>query len=404
MTTTESMPSTSLEPTHRQRWLRARPIVLIIAALVLAGVVLAWFNSFGTGGPLDPRSAGPDGARAIASLLDERGVGVERVETVDRALAEAADGTLLVTRPDLLGTERLNRLAAGGADHVILLEPDEATVWALTGDLVPAGSTVPRVREPDCSLPAANRAGTIRTDGEMYRPIESATGHAIACYGDGNRAAVLRWTGTDPDRPATVDIIGSPSVLTNERLAEQGHAALALNLLGADERLVWYVPSLRDLPAPTTPPGVVDLLPDRAVAGAMMLAIAVGLLMLAYARHLGPVVPETLPVVVRASETVEGRARLYRHSGARDRAAIGLRQATLARLRPRLGLASAAAPEVVVAAVAQRIGGPGIGGRVTGRTGAEVMDLLYGGPPRDDDQLVRLGAELDALEQEVRQS
>ena len=55
-------------------------------------------------------------------------------------------------------------------------------------------------------------------------------------------------------------------------------------------------------------------------------------------RRIGPLVAEELPVVVRASETVEGRGRLYRSRRARDRAAQALRTATLQRMLPRLGL------------------------------------------------------------------
>ena len=60
-------------------------------------------------------------------------------------------------------------------------------------------------------------------------------------------------------------------------------------------------------------------------------------------RRIGPLVAERLPVVVRASETVEGRGRLYRSRRARDRAADALRTATLQRLLPRLGLGANAA-------------------------------------------------------------
>lgn len=388
------MTATSVEPTVRQRWRRIRPVVIAAAGLILAGAVLAWFDSLSSGGPLDPRSAEPNGARAVVRLLEERGVNVQRVDTVNRVIDGARTGTLLVTRPDLLGVERLNRLATAGAARVILLEPDEATVWAFTGGLVPAGSATARVREPTCALPAATRAGSVRIDGQTYRPVKNAAGRPVACYGEDNRAGLVRWIGTDPERPRTVDVLGSPSILTNARLDEHGHAALALNLLGEDERLVWYVPSVTDLSTAKTPTSPIDLLPSGVLAGTAMAAVAVVLLMLAVGRRLGPVVPEDLPVVVRASETVEGRARLYRHARAHDRAALALRGAVLARLRPRLGLAVTAGREAVVAAIAER----------TGRPGAGVMDLLYGGAPRDDDQLVRLAGELDALEQEVRQS
>ena len=67
----------------------------------------------------------------------------------------------------------------------------------------------------------------------------------------------------------------------------------------------------------------------------------------------GPLVAERLPVVVRASETVEGRGRLYRSRRARDRAADALRTSTLQRVLPRLGLGPNAEPmPTVVQAVA----------------------------------------------------
>ena len=68
------------------------------------------------------------------------------------------------------------------------------------------------------------------------------------------------------------------------------------------------------------------------------LCLAIALLALWQGRRLGPLVAERLPVVVRASETVEGRGRLYRSRRARDRAADALRTATLQRMLPRLGL------------------------------------------------------------------
>ena len=57
--------------------------------------------------------------------------------------------------------------------------------------------------------------------------------------------------------------------------------------------------------------------------------------------------------MVRASETVEGRGRLYRSRRARDRAAAALRTATLQRLMPRLGLGLSAQAPAVVATVAR---------------------------------------------------
>src|SRR5690606_41722785 len=56
-----------------------------------------------------------------------------------------------------------------------------------------------------------------------------------------------------------------------------------------------------------------------------ILIVVVVLLAWWQGRRLGPLVTEPLPVVVRASETVEGRGRLYRSRRARDRAAEALR-------------------------------------------------------------------------------
>ncbi len=78
----------------------------------------------------------------------------------------------------------------------------------------------------------------------------------------------------------------------------------------------------------------------------LQLCLVVLLLALWKGRRMGPLVAEQLPVVVRASETVEGRGRLYRSRRARDRAADALRTATLQRLLPRLGLGPNAEPRI----------------------------------------------------------
>jgi len=180
-------------------------------------------------------------------------------------------------------------------------------------------------------------------------------------------------------------------VLTNDRLDEQGNASLALGLLGAHNRLVWYLPTPGDLPT-SEQRSFYDLVPDALWWALLQLIVAVLLLALWRARRLGPVVPEPLPVVVRATETVEGRGRLYRRSGARDKAAAALRSASLRKLLPALGLPRGSNPATVADAVAGR----------TGRTAVEVSALLYGAAPTDDSALVRLADRLDDLEREVR--
>jgi len=126
----------------------------------------------------------------------------------------------------------------------------------------------------------------------------------------------------------------------------------------------------------------------------LQLAFAVLALALSQGRRFGPVVTEHLPVVVRAAETTEGRARLYRRAGARGRAAQNLRAASAARIVPLVGHQRGADRDAVTSAVASR----------TGRTASEVDAVLYGAAPVDDAALVRLADELDTLERMVRRT
>jgi hypothetical protein len=108
------------------------------------------------------------------------------------------------------------------------------------------------------------------------------------------------------------------------------------------------------------------------------------------------VVTERLPVAIRASETTEGRARLYLKANARDRAASALRSATRARLSLLLGVPTAQSdsPAALLPAVSTRLP----------NTSRDLDALLFGPTPPHDAGLIRLADELDALEREVRAS
>jgi hypothetical protein len=108
-------------------------------------------------------------------------------------------------------------------------------------------------------------------------------------------------------------------------------------------------------------------------------------------------VPEKLPVAIRASETVEGRARLYRKANARDRAATALRSATRTRLAPLVGVpvSQAHTPESLLPALSAHLHG-------AHGDGQALHTLLFGPPPGDDAALIALADQLDALEREVR--
>ncbi|MBC7269183.1 MAG: DUF4350 domain-containing protein, partial [Streptomyces sp.] len=217
---------------------------------------------------------------------------------------------------------------------------------------------------------------------------------AVRCYPSERLATLVQL----PDQSGDGDtsVIGAPDILYNDHLDEQGNASLALQLLGSRPHLVWYLPSLSDASA-TTPEddsGLFDLLPSGWLWGTLQLFIAAALAALWRARRLGPLVPERLPVAIRASETVEGRARLYRKANARDRAATALRSTTRTRLAPLVGVPvpQAHTPEALLPALSAHLHGDG----------QSLHTLLFGPPPTDDTALIALTDQLDALEREVR--
>jgi hypothetical protein len=149
--------------------------------------------------------------------------------------------------------------------------------------------------------------------------------------------------------------------------------------------------------APTAATGgdrhsLVDLLPGRLWWSVLELVVALMLFAISRGRRLGPLVTEPLPVVVRATETVEGRARLLRGARARRSSAEALRAAARRRLSTRLGLGPAPAEAALVDRITTR----------TSRGANEVNDLLYGSSPVDDRGLVALATALDRLEEEMR--
>ncbi|MFE6337698.1 DUF4350 domain-containing protein [Streptomyces sp. NPDC057798] len=395
MTTEATLPSTSASPTARQVWTRARGIALALVVLLAGAVAIAVVRSDARHGTLDPRSADAQGSRAVAELLADRGVSTRVVTTLDQARAATGpDTTLLVAAPDLL-TERqqtaLHTAIADSDGRTLLVAPGGWSVERLVPGVVadPAKSLDSTLR-PDCDLPEARRAGAADTGGIRYTTTHL---QADSCYPSERLATLLRVPGAgDGD---TV-VLGAPDILYNDHLDEQGNASLALQLLGSRPHLVWYLPSLSDSTAadPEGERDFFDLLPPGWLWGTLQLFIAAALAALWRARRLGPLVPEKLPVAIRASETVEGRARLYRKADARDRAAAALRSTTRTRLAPLVGVpvTQAHAPEALLPALSAHLRGDG----------QSLHALLFGPPPGDDAALISLADQLDALESEVR--
>ncbi|WP_329598351.1 DUF4350 domain-containing protein [Streptomyces pseudovenezuelae] len=398
MTTEATLPSTSASPTARQVWTRARGVVLALVLLLVAAVAIAAIRSTERHGSLDPRSADPFGSRAVAELLAERGVDTRVVTTLDEARAAAGpDTTLLVAVPDLLTHRQQSALRSATADsdgRTLLVAPGNWSVERLApGVVADPATSLDSTLSPDCGLPAARRAGKADTGGIRYTVTHPGNDE---CYRSERLPTLVRVPAASGDGDTVV--LGAPDILYNDSLDEQGNASLALQLLGSRPHLVWYLPSLSDASAtdPAEQKDFLDLLPSGWLWGTLQLFFAAALAALWRARRLGPLVPEKLPVAIRASETVEGRARLYRKANARDRAATALRSTTRTRLAPLVGVpvSQAHAPETLLPALSAHL-------RTDG-DGQSLHSLLFGPPPGDDAALISLADQLDALEREVR--
>lgn len=367
---------TATGPTAKSVARNARGPVLVVLALVVTGFLLAAYNATGNKNPYDPRAYTPQGAHAIAALLADRGVTVRSVERAEDVEGRA-DTTVFVPVAAAFTPSELGRLAdlPGRLVLVGAYGPQLASVVSGVTD----GPDVDiEDRAPACELPAAARAGDVDLGGVTYQ----VSGVAIGCYATSGRATLVSAERTT--------LLGSATLLTNDRLDERGNAALALGLLGAGSDVQWLLPrpGARDV---ATDSSLNDLIPTAVKLAVLQLFIAAGLLAMYRARRLGPVVTEPLPVVVRAAEAVEGRSRLYRASRSRATAAEALRAGARDRLARRLGLGPETTREGVVAAVVAR----------TGRDPVGVDALLYGAAPTTDDALVELADELDILNLEV---
>ena len=368
-------------PTGSPRWRSWRWVILTLVVLAVIAGVGAYLTAPRPGARMDPKSTGPDGAHALVTLLRDGGVEVVVADSIADVEHAARPGTLILVAQSQYLTDDalLDRLAKAPGD-LLLVEPTVRTREALMPGLRMSSTSTFDV-EPNCTLREANRAGTVRFGpSDTYRAKD---GRAMtSCYG----GVLIRFR----DGGRTVTAVGSTDFMTNGGLLEAGNAALAMNLAGDRPRVIWYAPH-RVEGENSAPTSLFDMVPENVTWIVWQLCLVVLLVALWKGRQPGPLVAEQLPVVVRASETVEGRGRLYRSRRARDRAAAALRTATVQRLLPRLGLGPGAAAPAVVETVARR----------SGADAGFVSYHLYGPPPATDDDLLQLARALDEIERQV---
>jgi hypothetical protein len=358
--------------------------VLTLIVLAVIAAIAAYLTAPRPGARMDPASTGPGGAHALVTLLRDFGVEVVVADSIaDVEQAARPDTLILVAQSQYLtDNSLLDRLAKAPGD-LLLVEPTSRTREALTPDLHISGAST-FDSNPNCTLREANRAGSVRFGPSDAYEVKGGP-VVTSCYS----GVLIRYR----DAGRTVTVVGDTDFMTNGGLLAAGNAALAMNLAGDRPRLIWYAPHHIEGET-SSPTSIFDLIPDNVIWIIWQLWLVVLVVALWKGRRIGPLVAEELPVVVRASETVEGRGRLYRSRRARDRAADALRTATLQRLLPRLGLgAGAPAPAVAMT--------------IAGRSGADaeyVWYHLFGPPPATDNDLLQLARALDEIERQVTHS
>ncbi len=380
-------PESAVGPTVGQRWHSARWVLLALVIIIGVATLSTYLTAPRPGGEMDPESTSPDGAHALVTILREHGAGVIAAGDIAAVESAARPDTLIVVAQTLhlFDDDVLHRLAALPGDR-LLVQPVSRTREALAPQIRVDGATTFGDTRPDCDLREATRAGQVQFGPTAaYRAIGNTP--VTRCYG----GALARYAADGRE----VTVVSTSSFMTNSGLLNAGNAALAMNLAGSHPRVIWYAPQHSEGNSESGSEATLfDLIPDRVNWIVLQLFLVVALVAVWKGRRIGPLVAEQLPVVVRASETVEGRGRLYRSRRARDRAADALRTAALQRMTPRLGVGHDAAPAAVAQTVAERCG----------LHPQAVAHTLFGPPPANDPELVILAHELDNIERQVAQS
>ena len=381
----------TLTPTVRRAARRALFWIAVGIVVLLVTILLIALGRSGDaqGIPLAADNPAPEGAMALAEVLRQQGVDV--IETDSMADTEAAlrgktfDTTVLLWDVDLLlDTGQHHRLLQATA-NLVVLDPVFLELEDLAPGIALAGRTDGEF-DSDCDLTPVQKAGTVDAAGSAYRIVDDE--QAKGCLADGDRYGLVQTVKNGHG----VTVLGLTDALTNGQITAAGNAALALNLLGAHDTLIWYIPGVDDL-ADHAPLSIGELTPPWVTPFVVMLAIVALGAVLWRSRRVGPLVVENLPVVVRASETMEGRARLYERSNSRLHALDALRIGTVTRLARTCGLSRTATVSEVVDAVAA----------LTGRDRAAVADILIDRNPTSDAQLVNLSDQLLTLENDAAQ-
>lgn len=380
-----------------------RPWLLIAAgALVIAvaSALMAGGAANANSPYLGVDSARPNGAKAMFTVLGNQGVATSSASNIDEARAQLqdADGTttlVLHDRDGIAVDDLATQVADLNADRVVLIAPSRSLLAAFDGALVSggvgaigeAGATVDAGAE--CAAPLGELAPEISQRGARLYKLGDGADADSACYSESGGFAYIETTLASGVQVAA---LGATDNLTNGEVLSSANAAMGLAVLGETESLVWYVPGVRDAEAVFgAQPSINSFVPPWLTPSILIVLATTLALMVWRGRRFGPLVEERLPVIVEASETMQGRGRLYAQQRARLRALDNLRVGTTTRLARSLGLSRASNVQEIITSSAS----------ILGANRAAVAWTLLDAVPESEAELLDLSQALLTIEQRV---
>ena len=229
-TATGNAPSAGGFATRHRAW-------LLIALGFLAAVIVVVLVGGGprTGTALDPDNPGPDGAQALARVLEDQGVDVTvaRGAGALEATEVAADTTVVVTSTELLGETTTSRLLAHARGApLVLVDAGPGLVDTIGTFEPPRRVTRDRGWEAQCSDPLFADL-TVEVDRALAYP-------GSGCFPDDDGSLIVE--------NGDVRLFGLSEALTNDQILRADNAAAAVRLLGQGDRLGLVRPDHRRPP------------------------------------------------------------------------------------------------------------------------------------------------------------
>ncbi|AOZ72462.1 hypothetical protein BK816_03435 [Boudabousia tangfeifanii] len=329
-----------------------------------------------------------NGTAALINAANSHGLQVKRADSLNLAyaLAKKPNSLLVVVRPEWLPAASLDTLKNSEIDLMYL--PVSGWSKRIENRAVYFPSyhdkfrPVPKSIAPRCSQSIA-KAGNIQTPDYYFLTKESELG----CYPNDHNPNTAAWLSTKSlHGKANRFYFSGLTSLLNSNILDGGQASLIYQTWGQYEQVIWYLGNPNDL---LTEGETIEskLLPG--IYWLLFLAFLVTVFVLG--RRFTPLMSENLPTIVPATETIRGRARLYRKNKVYEHSAQIFRAWYLQQITKQIGLPRSADKITVAKAVSD----------LTGQSQIELTKLLYEREVNNDQELNKLQKDLANLKKEI---